>query len=299
MFNIKKNKIDKVSKDLIIPIYLNQRIIYDTLAIINDGFTELYNVSDITNNEREHGGTLSGDIGNDNKFSFVKANIDVKLNDNIKSSVNTSNQYKKVHTAASLFSNVYTYIKENDKLIKLINEEDISKVQCGNFVEFMSTISINTLEETLNTARKVLALGQLFSKFDKGSKNNELNNFTKSLDELINFLDLSNQGIKYGVCNIDNKEIVVKIDKEYLINKDFHQINNGKFRIVGKVFEVIEDNEIVNLNRESALGMINPPYLIQLKKSIESLGNPMFKFNDIKDEVRGKSLIIMPIMIGI
>lgn len=37
-------------KEVIIPFYLNQRIIYDTLAIINDGFTELYNVSNSNNN---------------------------------------------------------------------------------------------------------------------------------------------------------------------------------------------------------------------------------------------------------
>ena len=57
-------------KEVIIPFYLNQRIIYDTLAIINDGFTELYNVSNSNNNCNNIEGNINAKLDDSKKYNF-------------------------------------------------------------------------------------------------------------------------------------------------------------------------------------------------------------------------------------
>ena len=52
-----KNKIENESKkfvtDFILPLYLNQRFVYDILAIKNDGFTEFFEIKDKIGNSNE------------------------------------------------------------------------------------------------------------------------------------------------------------------------------------------------------------------------------------------------------
>ena len=60
---------------------------------------------------------------------------------------------------------------------------------------------------------------------------------------------------KYGICKLEEKEVVLKMNKEYFINSDYSEIKNGEFRIIGKVLEKIPVGEKVLLNREIVIGI--------------------------------------------
>ena len=106
-----------------------------------------------------------------------------------------------------------------------------------------------------------------------------------------------NNNIKYGICKLEEKELVIKLKKDYFINGDYSEIKNGKFKIIGKVLEIIPEGESVILNRENAVGLYAPDIFKEVKESMKSI--PNINFKEFKDSVPGKTIVIMPIAIGI
>lgn len=293
-------------KETIIPFYLNQRIVYDTLAIINDGFTELYNVSNANNNSSSLEGNISSKIDTvGNPLTLMSASItsDIK---GINSNENErKEEFKKVHTPTSLFSKVYRHLNYCGMIKKLEKEEDIDELKSGDFVEFYTKLSIDTTEEIFRKMKKMCNIGEIFTSF--GNQDKEYKNTIKifqsigeKIEKLLNFLDIQNEKIKYFVGKIGNKNIAIKVDKNNIIDADYDQIKNGDFRIVGKILEVVEDGEKISLNRESVLGLLKEDGLNPIKEAFKAMGNTMFEIpEEIIDEIEGKTIIVVPIVIGI
>ncbi len=293
-------------KEVIIPFYLNQRIIYDTLAIINDGFTELYNVSNSNNNCNNIEGNINAKLDTSgNPLTFMSTNISGDLKSVKNTEEESKKEFKKVHTPTSLFSKIYEYLENYKKIKKINSEDDIKELQCGDFVEFHTKLSINTTEEMFRKMRKMCNIGEIFTSFGDNSKQVKsseqiFRNIGKKIEELIKYLDIQNERIKYLTGKIENKNIVIKIDKNNIIDADYEQINNGNFRIIGKVLEIVNEDETVSLNRESVLGLIKQEGLNPIKEAFKALGDTMFDVpEEIIDEIKGKTIIVIPIVIGI
>lgn len=303
---LNNQNISETYKETIIPFYLNQRIVYDTLAIINDGFTELYNVSNANNNCNNIEGTISAKFDTaGNPLTFMSTSIggDLKSRNNIKEE--NKKDFKKVHTPTSLFSKIYEYLKKHGKLKQIKEEKDIGELECGDFVELYTKLSINTTEEMFRKMKKMCNIGEIFTGFGDNSKEikNSIQIFKdigRKIDDLIKYLDIQNERIKYLTGQIGEKNIVIKIDKNNIIDADYEQINNGKFKIIGKVLEIVDEEETINLNRESVLGLIKQEGLNPIKEAFKELGNTMFEIpEEIIDEINGKTIIVVPIVIGI
>lgn len=297
--NIKENNIP-----LIIPLYLNQRIVYDTLAILNNGFTELYNVSNSNLNEVQKENNVSGELNvKGNPLTLMSAKIDSNISSKRGTVEKNHEDFTKVHTPASLFFQVYKYLNESGSLLNIESKNDFKIIKSGDFIEFKSNLVINTIEEGFRNALKMSNIGELFSSFGATPvdiKNKKIfSGVKKNLSELTKYLDFENEKIKYMLGSVDGEKLIVKIDRENIINADYDQISHGDFKIVGKVLEIIPEGKIINLNRESVLGLIKSETLLPIKTAIESMKNTMFAYEDIVDEIKGPVIIIVPIVIGI
>ena len=305
--NLIENNIKEVGEyeEIIVPFYLNQRIVYDTLAIINDGFTELYNVSNANNNSNLTEGMISAKLDTSgNPLTFMSANIGSEVRNNRSNENKQKEEFKKIHTPTSLFSKIYKYLCKYKMLKRIEKAEDINKLQCGDFVEFHTKLTVNTIEEMFRKMEKMCNIGEIFISFAEQNKKikgpNVYKDIGKKIGDLIKFLDIQNERIKYLVGKIENKDIVIKIDKNNIIDADYDQINNGDFRIIGKVLEIVAEGKKVSLNRESVLGLIKEEGLQPMKEAFKGLGNTMFEIpEEIIDEIEGKTIIVIPIVIGI
>lgn len=301
----KENQNMEVPKrDIIIPVYLNQRIVYDTLAIINDGFTELYNITNANANLENTSSQVSAKVEtNGNPLTFMKASVASDIDKQSSVGRNDKNEFQKVHTPTSLFSKVYEYIKEDEDFKIIKTEDDLDKVNCGDFVEFKSFLKIKTLEEGFRDMEKMAQISEMFLNFgnDKDSKDSKksISALKKNMNDLTTFLDLQNQKTKYMVGKIGIKDIVIKIDRDCIIDADYEQLNNGTFRVIGKVLEVVPEGEKINLNRESVIGYLKDEAMKPVKTAIEAMSDTLFDYDTLQDEVVGKTIIVMPIVIGI
>lgn len=301
-----KNKIENESKkfvtDFILPLYLNQWFVYDILAIKNDGFTEFFEIKDKIGNSNEQDANIKATLGTNNDFALIQANLDGEINTKTSNDNNNEKSYKKTHTPTSLFMQVYQYLNENKKITKLENLSDLDTVDSGDFVEIKSNIELNTIVEFFETLDKVIDITEAFSSFSsidskKTIKRSPLSNMKKPIENTLKALVNENNNVKYGICKLEEKELVVKLNKDYFINSDYSEIKNGKFKIIGKVLEIIPEGESILLNRENAVGLYDPNTFKEVKESLNSI--PNINFQEFKDTVQGKTIVIMPIAICI
>lgn len=289
--------------DFILPLYLNQRIVYDILAIKNDGFTEFYEIMDKKEENNEFGSKVNANFGTNNEFSLIKAGVYGELEANITNDKDNEKKYKRTHTPTSLFMQVYQYLCDNQKIIKLDNKEKLKKISSGDFVEIKSYIEINTIVEFFETFSKVIDITEAFSSFayignEKLLKNNSsLSQLKRPVNNVIKVLETENDKVKYGICKLGDIDIVLKLNKDYFINSDYSEIRNGEFRIIGKIMEIVPEGEKVLLNRENAVGLYDPRMFEQVRDSLRNI--PNINIKEFKDEVEGETCIIMPIAIGI
>lgn len=297
-----ENESKKVVTDFILPLYLNQRFVYDILAIKNDGFTEFFEIKDKRGNSNEQNSNIKAGLGTNNDFALIQANLDGEINTKTSNDSNNEKSYKKTHTPTSLFMQVYQYLNENKKIAKLENFADIDNVNSGDFVEINSNIELNTIVEFFETLDKVIDITEAFSSFatidsKKTIKKSPLSNMKKPVESTLKALVNENNNVKYGVCKLEEKELVIKLNKDYFINSDYSEIKNGKFRIIGKVLEIIPEGESILLNRENAVGLYDPNTFAEVKEALNAI--PNINFKEFKDIVAGKTIVIMPIAIGI
>lgn len=304
-----KNKKDKKevhnkkeNYDFILPLYLNQRFVYDILAITNGGFTEFFEVKDKKENSDIVKTSVNANFGNNNDFSLIRANLNTGAEASISNDVNNEKSYKKTHTPTSLFMQVYNYLKLNNKIKNLKNFEDIDNVTSGDFVELKSNVEFNTIVDFFETLEKVIDISEAFSSFatiDTKQKNvtNPFSKMKRPVENTISVLRNSSSKIKYGICKLDDKDIVVKLNTDYFINSDFTEIKNGSFKIIGKVLEIVDEDKEVLLNRENAVGLYDPAIFAEVKEAFNAI--PKIKAQEMIDTVKGKTIVIMPIAIGI
>lgn len=306
LFWKKKIEIEKKDEkdiiDFILPLYLNQRFVYDILAIINGGFTDFFEIKDKKENSDESYATVSANFGSNNDFSLIQAGINSEIKSRMFNDSNNEKTYKKTHTPTSLFMQVYQFLKNNNKIISLNKSEDIKNIKSGDFIELKSIIELNTIIEFFETLNKAIDITEAFSDFatigSKNSiKNSPLSLMKKPVEKTIKAIGNENSNIKYGTCKLGGKDLVIKLNKAYFINSDYSEIKNGEFRIIGKVLEIVPDGQVVLLNRENAVGLYDPATFDPVKESLNSIPNVHFK--EFQDAVEGETIVIMPISIGI
>lgn len=278
---------------LTIPIYLNTKIVFDMLATIEDGFSEVRNVQ--TSNSKSKEEEANADIGVSNVFSLLQIGFTGN-----KKRANSNEQViteEKTHTTVSLFQKLKSTLEEN-KYIK----QDTDDLLEGDFVELQGILKPNPVIDLLVNFKEIIALSNVFNE-NKGNKSKsqklmENQTFNKQLDALIN--GLQGNGRKDIICQTDNMEIVVPTDENYFLNKSMCELTDGNYKILGKITKICGSGETISLLRNTAFSKFKLDRLTEFQDllkdpSLSKIINP----KDIKTEIEGPTLMIIPIAIYI
>jgi hypothetical protein len=120
--------------DFAVAVYLNQAVVFDLLAIMEDGMAQ---VSTIRTSESKKAGTKAG-IGASNVFAL----LGVRLKGSLENADGREITQERVHTPLSLFAKVRTYLQKA-KLVHDLTREGghITDVRAGHFVEMIRMAS--------------------------------------------------------------------------------------------------------------------------------------------------------------
>lgn len=279
---------------LTIPIYLNTKIVFDMLATIEDGFSEVKNIQ--TSKSKSEEDDAEANIGTSNLFAFLS--VGIRGNHKNGSSDEKTVIEEKTHTTVSLFQRLKAQLEDE----KMINR-DIGRLEIGDFVEIQGTLKTNPLIDMLSGLKELMTLANLFSDQPKSNQNkkNKLmsdNKFNAQIEGLINGLQAD--GKKDIICESDSMSVVLPTDENYFLNSNMSEVTDGNYKILGKVVQIYKESGGISLLRNTVFSRLQLDKLKEFQDVFNDPALSQFVGEDgIKTMVQAPVIMIIPIAIYI
>lgn len=226
------------------------------LASINDGFTQVTKLKTASAAESNLGGMIEADLGNKNIFALLGVKLKGKTDINHSREHNKEQEQEKIHTPSSLFNNLKGQLFK-EKLVKRI-EGKIDNIQPGEFIEISGILKINPLIRMMENMTRVLELATVMQNDGTGKKAKQKNlEDKKTITQMEAFTNsLKANGMVDMICEMNEMngiKAVLPVYMDYFFNGNSSEIVDGKFKILGKVAKVCDQDEKIDLLRNTSL----------------------------------------------
>lgn len=283
-----------------IPLYLNQKIVFDLLASINDGFTQVTKLKTASAAESNLGGMIEADLGNKNIFALLEVKLKGKTDINHSREHNKEQEQEKIHTPSSLFNNLKGQLFK-EKLVKRI-EGKIDNIQPGEFIEISGILKINPLIRMMENMTRVLELATVIQNDGTGKKAKQKNlEDKKTITQMEAFTNsLKANGMVDMICEMNEMngiKAVLPVYMDYFFNGNSSEIVDGKFKILGKVAKVCDQDEKIDLLRNTSLSIFKESLLEEMLSGFNADSNHDMNIGALETNVQGPALLIIPIAI--
>lgn len=287
--------------ELIIAVYLNQRIVFDLIAIWQDGMSTVTRISSSEESKDVNTQRYGAAFGLSQALSSL-LKIDVS-GDRAKSKEGTSGiqrSEERVHTPSSLFQKLRSVLRTEDK-IGLVSTE--YKPEPGDIVEFSTSLRRNPLIQVMDTFGQLFDMAVAFNEQpQKSSHKNRPNDVTKIKSQIGLFSEMLKTGDTIDIVSDKlacGHRAVITLDMEYLNDPTMADLVDGQFKVVGKVIRVINDSKSsVNLLRKGAVGAMNKQLLETAFAHFTSAAvTANVDIPSIEWEIQGPVIQVIPIAI--
>ena len=310
--------------DLSVPIYLNQKIVFDVLAMLEDGFSQLNTLKTSASESETRKTGYGGSIGASNVFALLNVSLKGDRSKDKGAQQQTESTVEKVHTPTSLFFKLRSMLKDKSLIEKVEALEDVTSLRSGQFVEFRALLRKNPLFEYLDTFIQVLkfadfataqsdqnrvsqggrAAGRAKGKQSTGAKQPQ-SEHKRTLQQMEDFKEaLTPQSDSLEVIgellDAQPAKAVISTNLEFFNDGDASEIVDGEYRVLGKVVRVVDSgsDEAINLLRRTALGKFNSEMLEeQFNNSQETIKGSGMNLPDLATRIEGPAMQVIPVAI--
>ena len=294
---------EKITQDkLLIPVYINEKIVLDMLAIMEDGFSTVsqvnYTEHKETANEQKATANISASTPIWSKLFKIDLAGELSYAGNGKESESIAKE--KVHTNVSLLSKFRAFlIKEN--ILK--SDFDVAQMKIGDFIEVEGELQKNPLIECMDKFADIFRLVDIFSEKPELGKKAQAN-AQKSQEQTLmkqirSFADeLKHSGTIDFILSDHKGTVVLSAQEQYLSNDNVSEILGGRFKVLGKVIAVCkDDSESIDLLRKTTLSILSDDILNQLFIGFEDTGLQQFNLPKLRTKIDGPAIIVIPVAI--
>lgn len=293
-----------MNNHLVVPVYLNQRLVFDLLAMLQGGIATVTRLERTESHENRTEEQLRSQFGLADAFgSLLKINLGGDRLKQVSGGGATSLAEDRTHTPASLFSVLRRELTD----LGILKAATDSLPEPGDFVEFTAQMRKNPLVEGLDSITELFALFQVFTAQEaspKGSGNlrrdKQGGEFARLSTQLKHVSDSMKQGNTQDLValTLEKRKVIVTLDTQFLNDPTMSDLIDGTFKVLGKVTRCVhENNESISLLRKSSLNMA-PDVIEKLVAAFESLQDSKnFKIPPMEAEVAGPAFQIIPVAI--
>ena len=155
---------------LIVPVYLNQKIVFDLLAMLQDGLSTVTAVTKNSAHTESDNEKISASFGLNQVLStLLKIDLSGSKEKSGGTSENGSVSEERVHTPASLFFKLRNTLKD-EGLLEILDSN--SKPKPGDIIEFEGVLKINPILETVDAFIELMDMAEVFnSELSTNAKN--------------------------------------------------------------------------------------------------------------------------------
>ena len=286
------------AQDLVVPVYLNQRIVFDLVAMLQGGISRVTRVFEEHSSIKQVEGEVGATAGlNKALSSLLRIDFSSKIAGTGGRGSAESRSEERVHTPVSLFFTLRKIMQERN----FINDDlSIGEVSSGDFLEFSASLKRNPIIETMDSIQELMDLASAFTIPEK--KSSAKGEAKKILKQIRSF----NETLKAGdtldlITDIlpSEQRCVLTLEVQYLNDPAMSDLVDGTFRVLGKVIRYVgEAEEPISLVRKTALSKIPKAMRKQLLESLAELSKDQeFEFPEIYWEVEGPAIHVLPIAI--
>lgn len=287
---------------LIVPVYINEKIVLDMLAILEDGFSMVSQIQSSERAESVDQKSAGGELGTTAMLLSKLLKIDFAADLSMKNADITgkSISQEKIHTNVSLLSKLRDYLVEVGALKTGFIPDD---VQVGDFIEVKGELQKNPFVNYLKKFLDMYKLGvtlteqpQLGSKADGRKKKAETDMVEKQIRALVD--DLKHSGTIDFILADDNYTAVLSAQEQYLENDNVSEKIGGQFKVLGKVIATYKNKEdSVDLLRKTTMSVLPENMLNELFSDFTSGDVAEFNLPELITKINGPAVIVIPVAI--
>jgi hypothetical protein len=288
--------------------YLNQGVVFDLIAMLEDGIANIAAVKTTENSQSSSSGALDAKLGVSNVFSLFGINLSARGDRSKSKSGTTERSEERVYTPNSLFDKLRRAMYEQEAVIDLDATTDFD---AGSFVEFTATLRKNPF---LDAMEQLSALGEFISDFEKPNRPvsnkgqhakvvgaNSSTDFQRTMHMVSVLREMFERSPTNDVLadsSQADRAIVITLDRKFVDTAVFNTLIDGEFKIFGKVLRTFDPTESLDLMRNSPIRVMPKEVLADLTNSLNAV-NRQIQFNlpEIQTVVAGPALLISPIAI--
>ena len=151
------------ASDLPIALYLNQRVTFDLLAALEDGFAQMTTVQESSTDAQRSGLEGGAELGISNPFALLGLRFGAKGQRDSTSQSSGVTTEELVHTPTSLFARLRKDLTQRG-LVKAVERHhgSLTEIAAGDFIEVQATLRRSPLIAILNNVRGLVSMMEAF-----------------------------------------------------------------------------------------------------------------------------------------
>jgi hypothetical protein len=289
---------------LLIPVYLNQRMVFDLVAMLQGGISTVTRVSESSEERSSAERDIGAAFGLTNAFaSLLKIDLSATRRHAIGDETGRTSEEERVHTPASLFFALRRLLAEKGLVDRIAAEPP----RPGAFLEFATTLTRNPVIEVMDALHQMMTMAILFTepeqpaggKHGKGHKPAQKQDPLKQIEQFREMLrtgetiDLTTEPLQSG------HRAVVTVEAQYLNDPSMGDLVDGTFTVLGKVTRVLSAGDgAVSLIRKTALGRLPSSVLDQAFDGLNAMSALQgFSLPKVEWEISAPVVQVLPVAI--
>lgn len=287
---------------LIVPVYINEKIVLDMLAIMEDGFSMVSQVS--YSEHKEGSSTQRLEAGASTSATILSKLLKINMSGEL-AHTGTSDQSEnvsreKVHTNVSLLSKFRRFLVE-EKFLK--SDFDVKKMQIGDFIEVEGELQKNPLINYMEIFVDIFRMANIFAEKPQLGGKTQARNQRQQEDETIRQIksfaeELRHTGTIDFILSDQKGTVVLSAQEQYLSNDNISEILGGRFKVLGKVIAICRDEtESIDLLRKTTLSVLSENMIAEMFSGFKNDEANQFNLPELKTKINGPAVIVIPVAI--
>lgn len=287
---------------LMIPVYINEKIVLDMLAIIEDGFSTVSQVSYSDHKENSNAQKIEAEVSTSASILSKLLKIDLKgelsHSGNCGETENTTKE--KVHTNVSLLSKFREFLTDANILKSGF---DISNMKIGDFIEVEGELQKNPLINCMDIFVDMLRMADIFAEKPQLNAKTQAKAQKQQQDETMKKIksfasELKHSGTVDFILSDSAGTVVLSAQEQYLSNDNISEILGGHFKVLGKVIAICADKtESIDLLRKTTLSILPHDLLADMFLCLQNEDMKQYNLPELKTEISGPAVIVIPVAI--
>lgn len=287
---------------LIIPVYINEKVVLDMLAIMEDGFSTVSQVNYTEHIEKNSSKQL--DVTASTSATILSKLLKIDVSGDISHTGNdgkdTNVVKEKVHTNVSLFSKFRNYLI-NEKILK--DEFDFSKIKVGDFIEVEGELQKNPLISYMDIFVDIFRLADIFAEEPQLGNKKQAREQKQQEGKIVKQIKSFAEELKYSgtidfILSDKSGTIVLSAQERYLTNDNVSEILGGHFKVLGKVISISKDeSENIDLLRKTSLSVLSETVLEEMFSELKNNNEEQFNLPELVTKIEGPAAIVIPVAI--